>query len=191
MRRRFLLSDLRPARCQIPAAAPRRTGYITHDAVRSSRARSSRSGARVRGSFARVLAELQLTGVVQLGLDLLQDSAPSPHIQDCSTCWLLQSVCTASKLPPPTLPHSLCPNPSLPLSLTSFLSLPPHEILQYASKFPDPDSLLSRFSFKASDSPHPPVLPQRKTQRAASVCGCCCSARSSPPDWGQLFGAPE
>lgn len=44
---------------------------------------------------------------------------------------------------PPSVAHLFSPSPSLCLS--------PHEILQYASKFPDADSLLSRFSFKASD----------------------------------------
>lgn len=148
---RFLQSNLRPARCETPAAQTRRTGYITHDAVRFFRSRSCRCGARVRGSFMWILAELDGQGPSSSARPAARLSAVCAHIQYRSTCWLLQSVCTASNPPlllfltplPPSVAHLFSPSPSLCLS--------PHEILQYASKFPDADSLLSRFSFKASD----------------------------------------
>lgn len=145
---RFLQSNLRPARCETPAAQTRRTGYITHDAVRFFRSRSCRCGARVRGSFMWILAELDGQGPSSSARPAARLSAVCAHIQYRSTCWLLQSVCTASN--PPSSSSSL---PSLPLSLTYFLPLPLSVflLLQYASKFPDADSLLSRFSFKASD----------------------------------------
>lgn len=182
---RFLQSNLRPARCETPAAQTRRTGYITHDAVRFFRSRSCRCGARVRGSFMWILAELDGQEPSSSARPAARLSAVCAHIQDRSTCWLLQSVCTASNPPssssslpslPPSVAHLFSPSPSLCLS--------PHEILQYASKFPDADSLLSRFSFKASDF-FLTVFTAEKITRV-SECGCCCSAKSSqssPSDW--------
>lgn len=116
---RFLQSNLRPARCETPAAQTRRTGYITHDAVRFFRSRSCRCGARVRGSFMWILAELDGQGPSSSARPAARLSAVCAHIQYRSTCWLLQSVCTASN--PPSSSSSL---PSLPLSLTYFLPLP-------------------------------------------------------------------
>lgn len=116
---RFLQSNLRPARCETPAAQTRRTGYITHDAVRFFRSRSCRCGARVRGSFMWILAELDGQGPSSSARPAARLSAVCAHIQYRSTCWLLRSVCTASN--PPSSSSSL---PSLPLSLTYFLPLP-------------------------------------------------------------------